>query len=229
MTRQQWLTQFLRTIRPIFRAVGYPLPKIRVGTKRMGQIATAEEVGDTWEISITDDVHTGIRAAESLIPSLVWRHIPWGNDGFHHIAKLVGYTDGPRGERLDPLLTAVIDEMPPYPKTYTRKQWLKFFVHEMRPWFKAAGHTLPSIEIRPGRVIPELLNHVMAITEDGCYIFISPGLNDSLAVAKLLTLDFVACVEGRAASVGIVDGCFTTNLIEHLELIIDRIGPYPEN
>ncbi len=208
----------------------FPLPSVQVSVKKQDRavwVHPPKEPNESLRIILSDDANDGVTAAELLVLSLIGYINPWHPWA---LAKEVGYDpDMQQGKRLSPLLRAMVAELPPYPQEYTRKTWLKLFTSGMHPWFEAAGHPLPSIEIRQGRIIPELLNHAIAITEDGCYIFISPGLYDSLAVAKLLTLDFVNCVKGLSAkSVGIVDGCFTENLTDHLKAIIDRIGPYPE-
>lgn len=238
MTREQWLNQFVQTVRPIFRAANYPLPPIRADAKQILGIVQAVQDRDTWEITITDDIHQGTLAAEALISSLVFRsaysHPAFG---FNAAANPVEYDHNARpGERLGCLLSAVVEEMPPYPEVLTRKKWLKLFTSEMQPWFEAAGIDLPNIEVIPGQIHPGKQHRVIIfLPDDHCLIFIDSKLTNALKIATMLAYEFVRCVVGSkgvfsstAKRIGIPVGGISSNLTDHLEAIIARTGPYPE-
>jgi len=238
MTREQWLNQFVRAIRPIFRAAGYPLPEIKVDIQQMPHTVWVNPA--PLEIIIADNVHDGIRAAEILVRTLIWKSTSW----FEPLAVKVGYaTHKPCGKRLSPLLTAVVDEMPPYPQVYSRAEWLKLFTREMRSWFKKAGIDLPNIEVFPGQILPGYPNVGTVLLEDGrCHIYLVSSMKETFSIATLLTYEFARCAVGfggdansMAAHVGLsvsswgTQGGFTyLQLVTYLTSIIADLGPYPE-
>jgi len=233
MTRKEWLTQLVEKLSPLFEDAGHQLPYLIVLAQDINDPSTVDFDTSSlhWIITISNSLDDKTTVAEELIHNILFRAITSVDTKQGLLAGEIGFIGYmPTGMKLLGRIHQLVEEMPPYPEVYTREKWLKLFTHCMRPWFEAAGHPLPSIEIHQGRILPNLLNHVVAITEDGCYIFIPPALSNTLSLAKLLTRAFVGCVEAPCAeSIGIVDGCTTENLIAHFKSTIDQIGPYPEN
>lgn len=136
MNREDWLSECVRKLRPHFEAAGFPLPeRIRVSCswpsksglapkkKRIGECWSAEcSGGEHFETFISPVLKDPVAVGATVTHELV--HVAVGlaekhRGNFRKCAKAVGLegkmTATTAGEELRKLLTAIADEIGPYP------------------------------------------------------------------------------------------------------------------
>ncbi len=132
MTREEWLTKAIESLKPIFKTAGKDLPPIKVSVGFPGgRGAKKNAIGQAWHPRCADDgvaqvfispvLKTGLEAIDTLTHELVHTCVPEAKHGkvFIALGKAVGLTGNPRsmgaGDDLKVILQTIIDGLGEYP------------------------------------------------------------------------------------------------------------------
>ena len=137
MNREEWLSTLIEKLRPLYEAVGVPIPeKIRVSCgfpSRNALGGKSRRMAECWMIESTEDainqifvtplISEGAKVAGILAHELVHSALPTGTGhkgAFIKSCKKIGLTDGsPKtampGPELQETLDKLLAELPPYP------------------------------------------------------------------------------------------------------------------